>query len=83
MFFYIIQTMTREDFRFLIDTKKEYEFTYKGTAYNLTYGNEGGKDYIAFGERYMQKRFYSWGELMNEAKVLNSYLREMLEELPL
>ncbi len=74
--------MTKEEFRFLIDTKKPFEFSYKNKNYNLTFGKDDqGKEYIAFGERYMQKNYYSWGDLMNQAKVENSFLREMLEEL--
>ena len=74
--------MTKEEFRFLVDTKKAFEFTYKGKNYNLTFDkDDNGKEYIFFGERYMQQKFYSWGQLMNEAKVCNSFLREMLSDL--
>ena len=74
--------MTYEEFRYLIDTKTEWEFSYKGKNYNLTYTREDdGKDYIAFGERYMQKKYSSFIELMNNAEIENSFLREILETL--
>lgn len=74
--------MTKEEFRYIIDLKKEFEFSYNGKNYNLTYGKtEGGQDFIAFGERFFQQKFSSWGELMNTAKVENHFLREMLDIL--
>ncbi len=75
--------MTLEEFRYIVDTKKEYEFTYRGISYSLTYGrNEPGFDVIEFGERFFQRKFDSWGMFINEAKVENHYLREMLDILP-
>ena len=74
--------MTKEEFQFLIDTKKEYEFSYNGKKYNITYGtDEFHCDYIQFGELYTGTRWYSLGELLNEAKVENHYFREMIEIL--
>ncbi|MCI7080949.1 hypothetical protein [Treponema porcinum] len=32
--------MTKEELQFLIDTKKEYEFSYNGKKYNITYGTD-------------------------------------------
>ena len=74
--------MTKEEFQFLIDTKKEYEFSYNGKKYNITYGtDEFHRNCIQFGELYMGTRWYSLGELLNEAKVENHYFREMIEIL--
>ena len=51
--------MTKEEFQFLIDTKKEYEFSYNGKKYNITYGtDEFHRDYIQFGELYTGTRWY-------------------------
>ena len=73
--------MKTEDFRFLIDCKKEFEFDFRGIKYSITYGSDSKGDYIAFGRLFQPKRFYSWGDLMNEAEVENSYFREVLEDL--
>ena len=62
-----------------IGTNK-YEFFYKGKTYNLTYGKDEKGEYILFGQLYEGKRFYSYGELMNEAKIDNHFFREMLED---
>ncbi len=70
-----------EDFKFLIDTQTNYEFSYKGINYNLTYGKDKKGDYIAFGERFFQKKYYSYKELLNDARIENSFFREMIEEL--
>ncbi len=72
--------MTKDDLIFLINTKKEFEFSYNGKNYNITYDrDELGNDLIIFGERFMGKKFRSFGEFMNEAKVENHFFREMLE----
>ena len=73
--------MTKEDFIFLIETKKEYEFSYKNKNYNITYGQDKNGSYIALGERYMQQKYYSLGELLNQAKIENHYFKEMIEIL--
>lgn len=53
--------MKTEDFRFLIDCKKEFEFDFRGIKYSITYGSDSKGDYIAFGRLFQPKRFYSWG----------------------
>lgn len=74
--------MTQEAFRFIIDTKREIEFSYQGKQYSITYGtDESGKNYILFGETYMGTRYYSFAELMTYAKIQNHYFREMLSVL--
>ena len=40
--------MKTEDFRFLIDCKKEFEFDFRGIKYSITYGSDSKGDYIAF-----------------------------------
>ncbi|MCQ2591622.1 MAG: hypothetical protein MJ188_02460 [Treponema sp.] len=71
--------MTKEDLFFYISTKKELEFKYNNKTYNLTYGNDSKGDYISFGLLYEEKRYYSWGELINEAKIDNHFFKEMLD----
>ncbi|MBQ5999583.1 MAG: hypothetical protein IJL70_08965 [Treponema sp.] len=70
--------MKIEDFRFLVDCKKNYEFKFRGLVYNLTYGKDSDGEYIAFGRLYEQKKFYSWGDFMNEARIDNSFFREII-----
>ena len=75
--------MTREEFQFIIDIKREYEFLFDGKRYNLTYGKDDcGKDYIALGRLYdTPELYYSFGELINHAKIENQYLRELITYL--
>lgn len=75
--------MKREQFRFLIDTETVYEFKYKEKNYSISYGKDEKGSYIAFGERYLQEKYYSYGEFMNNARVENSFFREMIEDLEL
>ncbi|MBR1910981.1 MAG: hypothetical protein IJ828_01350 [Treponema sp.] len=72
--------MTREEFQFIVDIKKEYEFLANGKRYTLTYGkDDSGKDYIALGRLYDQpERYASFGDLMNHAKIENQYVRELI-----
>ena len=74
--------MTRDEFLFLIQTEKPYEFTFDGVKYNITYDKDGfGKTCIVFGLLYEGKKYDSYGELMNNAKVGNHFFREILPEL--
>lgn len=73
--------MTKDDLHLLINTKKEFEFTYKGKLYTMTYGSDKKGDYIALGRLYEPLRYYSFGEMMNEAKIENHFFRELLEIL--
>lgn len=74
--------MNKDDIYYLISVKKTFEFSFNGKNYNLTYGTEpDGKEYISFGERYMGTKFYSFGELMNKAKVENYFFKDLLESL--
>ena len=43
--------------------------------------DDSGKEYIVFGQLYEGKRFESYGDLMNHAKVENHFFRELLEDL--
>lgn len=76
-----IKTMTKDDLLFLINTKKEFEFKYNGLVYNMTYGTDKKGDYIALGRLYEPVRYYSFGEMMNKAKIENHFFREILDVL--
>ena len=73
--------MTKDDLVFLIETKKEFEFRYNGILYSMTYGSDSRGDYIALGRLYEPVRYYSFGEMMNEARIENHFFRELLEVL--
>ncbi len=74
--------MTKDDFLFLIETKKDLEFKYNNKTYHLTYDkNSSGQTVIRFGELYEEKEFDCVGELLNHAKVENHFFKNMLEIL--
>ncbi|MCR4939936.1 MAG: hypothetical protein K5930_07510 [Treponemataceae bacterium] len=74
--------MTLDQLRFLIETEKPFEFTFNGVKYNLTYDKDSShKKYIVFGRLYEGKRYNSFGEFINHAKVDNYFFRELLADL--
>ena len=73
--------MTKDELLFLINARKEFEFTYKDKLYTMTYGKDEKGDYIALGRLYEPVRWYSFGEMMNQAKIENHFFREILEIL--
>ena len=72
-------------FRKHIEVKKEMELLYRGNRYKLDYGiDNAGKSYISFGEEFLPaKHFYSYGQLVNEAMLGISPLRDSIEVLQL
>lgn len=74
--------MTKDDIYFYVQAKKELEFKYRGTTYCLNYDKDDtGKEWIVFGPLYEGKRYDSYGELMNKARVENHYFKEFIEDL--
>lgn len=73
--------MTKNDFNFMIATKKAFEFEYNGKRYNITYGSDEKGEYISFGLLFQGQKYYSIGELLNEARIENHYFKEMIEDL--
>jgi len=73
--------MTKDDLYFYVSAKKELEFVFNGERYTLNYEQERGSQVIIFGPIYDKKKYDSFGQLMNEAKVENHYFRELLEDL--
>ena len=71
--------MTKDDLIFYIQTKKEFEFKYNGKIYNMTYDDTAGKSFIIFGRLYEGVRYNSYGELMNNARIENHFLKDMLD----
>lgn len=75
--------MTKDDLIYLIQLHKELEFQYKGKTYSLNYDTDSnGKPLIVFGRQYEGERYSSYGEFINNAKIENSYFREILEDIP-
>lgn len=76
--------MTKDDFYFKIQVKKTMEFKYNNILYNINYDKTSdGKDIILFGRLYEEQKFDSYGDLMNNAKVENHFLKDMLDILDL
>ena len=74
--------MTKDDIYFYVQAKKELEFKYRGITYCLNYDKDDtGKEYIVFGPIYEGKRYDSYGEFMNKARVENHYFKEFIEDL--
>lgn len=74
--------MTKEQFIFLIETQKPFEFTYNNIVYNMTYDkNEKGENVIIFGRLYEGKKYNSAGELLNNARIENHFFKDMLDIL--
>lgn len=74
--------MTLDDFRFKVAVKQPLEFCHRGKVYNLTYGTDADGDFIAFGRLYDKPAlFRSVGELLNDVKIENHFLREIILEL--
>jgi len=72
-------SMTKDDLYFLIQTKTTHEFIYKGKSYNLLFDKDEKGEYIRFGLLYEEKKYKSFGELWNNAKIDNYFFREMLD----
>lgn len=72
-------------FRKNIELRKEMELLYRGTRYKLGYGiDNDGKSYITFGEEFLPAgHFYTYGQLVNEAFLGISPLRESIEVIEL
>ncbi len=78
----IIDLYDQRRYLFLYTVQKEFEFVFKGKTYVLNYDkDDSGKEFIVFGQLYEGKRFESYGDLMNHAKVENHFFRELLEDL--
>lgn len=76
--------MTKDDFYFKIQVKQTMEFKYNNYLYNINYDKTSdGKEIILFGRLYEEQKFHSYGDLMNNAKVENHFLKDMLEILDL
>lgn len=76
--------MTKDDFYFKIQVKQTMEFKYNNFLYNINYDKTSdGKEIILFGRLYEEQKFDSYGDLMNNAKVENHFLKDMLEILDL
>ena len=71
--------MTRDDLVFLVQTKTNKDFNYKNDVYRLSFGTDEKGEYIKFGLLYEERKYYSFGEFWNEAKIENHFFKEMLD----
>ena len=71
--------MTIDELKWMIELKQEFEFTHDGVKYNFFYDKDAdGNTIIIFGEQYFGKKYKSFGQLINEAFVGNSYLKDFI-----
>ncbi|MBQ0051599.1 MAG: hypothetical protein KBT11_05980 [Treponema sp.] len=74
--------MTEKQLQFMIDVGQNLEFDYKGKKYTLRYDKDSeGNKVFYFGETFFEKKFESYGDLMNNAMVENSFFRNVVENL--
>ncbi len=74
--------MSLDDLYFAIQVKKCIEFNHNNLTYHIVYDKDSeGKDIIKFGPLYDEQVFYSYGELVNNAKVENYHLKNFIENL--
>lgn len=72
--------MTKDQLYFLFEAKQPHEFNYDNKTYNMTFGTDENGNFVSFGLLYEEKKFYSFGEFMNIAKIDNHFFREMLDQ---
>lgn len=74
--------MTKNELLFKIQTNQNIEFKFNNKTYSLSYDKASdGSQIILFGQVYEEKRYESFGELMNKAKIDNYFLKEILEDI--
>lgn len=74
--------MTKEELFFLLESRREFEFSYKNATYSIMCEKDvSGKEYIKFGKLYFEEKYDSFNDLYARAEVGNSYLREIIEEI--
>lgn len=74
--------MTKDDLYYLVQIKKNLEFTFNGKTYQLFYDtNSKGEDVIKFGVLYEPLTYNSYGEFYNNARVENHFFKDMLEDI--
>ena len=75
-----IQTMTKDDFLFLVETETIHDFVYKGKTYTITYDKRtDGRKWIIFGDIADKQKYDSVGEFLNKAKIENHFFKDMLD----
>lgn len=74
--------MTKEELFFLLESRREFEFTFRGSTYSIMCEKDfSGKEFIKFGKLYFEEKYDSFNDLYARAEVENSYLREILEDI--
>lgn len=76
--------MTKDELYFNIQTKKNLEFKFNEKIYTLMYDKDSsGNEIIVFGRLYEGKKFSSFGDLMNNAKIDNYFFKDLLDDIQL
>ena len=74
--------MTKDELYFNIQTKKNLEFKFNEKIYTLMYDKDSsGNEIIVFGRLYEGKKFSSFGDLMNNAKIDNYFFKDLLDDI--
>lgn len=74
--------MKEKELRFILDTVGRYDFNYGGADYSIYQDkDEEGREIFRFGRTYSEQKYFSWGEIMNHAKVESHYFKSVLENL--
>lgn len=74
--------MTKDDLYFSIQAKKTLEFQFQNKAYTLYYDKDSkGNEIIMFGRLYEAQPYDSFGDLMNNAKIDNYFLKDLLGDI--
>lgn len=72
--------MTKEELFFLLESRREFEFKYRGTTYSIMIEKDSsGGDFIKFGKLYFEEKYDNFSDLYARAEIENSYLREIIE----
>lgn len=71
--------MTKDELLFKLQTTKYFEFTFKNRTFDIMIEKDkSGKEFVRFGQLYEEKKYNSLGQLFNEAKIDNHFLKDVL-----
>lgn len=71
--------MTKDELLFKLQTTKYFEFTFKNRTFDIMIEKDkSGKEFVRFGQLYEEKKYDSLGQLFNEAKIDNHFLKDVL-----
>ncbi|MCI5523783.1 MAG: hypothetical protein SO116_06300 [Treponema sp.] len=73
--------MKLDDFQFLLEVHRDYEFSFRGTTYEIIAEKENGTLRYYFGEKYFQRKKYEdFNDMVANVFVKDCYLRNIIED---